>query len=243
MKNPASGAFPDPYFRENMTGAIRRGIPLGVYHYLCAQNETEAVEEARYFVNLIRPYKAGITLWAAVDVEEEAFLPKDKRTLTRIVFAFCKVVKAAGFRPMVYTNPNYLTYRLNDISHWDLWLAYWGVPEARALRYKPKVWQYGIGTVDGIRGSVDMNRGYFELPERTESGVNVPVSGETLKRGMRVRVKDNRVYGSQRRFVVYRDSYDVLSVSGDSVVIGIRGCSGKSDAVTAAVRREDVEAV
>ena len=94
-----------------------------MYHYLCAKNESEAVEEARYFVNLIRPYKAVIALWAAVDVEEEAFLPKDKQTLTRIVYAFCKVVKAAGFKPMVYTNPNYLTYRLNDISHWDLWLG------------------------------------------------------------------------------------------------------------------------
>ena len=226
-----------------MTGAARAGIPVGVYHYLCAKSESEAVEEARYFVNLIRPYKAVIALWAAVDVEEEAFLPKDKHTLTRIVYAFCKVVKAAGFKPMVYTNPNYLTYRLNDISHWDLWLAYWGVPEARAMRYKPKIWQYGVGRSDGIRSDVDMNMGYFELPERSVTNVSASESGETLSRGMKVRVKDNRVYGTHNRFVAYVDEYDVLDVRGDRVVIGIIGKNGSRDLITAAVRKGDVEPV
>ena len=60
---------------------------------------------------------------------------------------------------------------------------------------------------------------------------------------MKVRVKDNRVYGTHNRFVAYVDEYDVLDVRGDSVVIGIIGKNGSRDLITAAVRKGDVEPV
>lgn len=231
-----------------MVGASRRGIPCGVYHYLCARTEEEAVSEARYFVNLIRPYKSSISLWAAADVEEKKYLPSDKTKLTRIVFAFCKVVKSAGFKPMVYTNPDFLTYRLNDISHWDLWLAYWGVKESSAKRYNPKIWQYGLDDFQGISGKADANIGFFdtgsEASEKSSvSNVKASESGQALERGAKVRVRNNLVYGTQNRFVTYVDEYDVLDVRGDRVVIGIIGKNGNRDLITAAVRKGDVEPI
>lgn len=81
------------------------------------------------------------------------------------------------------------------------------------------------------------------MPERSVTNVSAAESGETLSRGMKVRVKDNRVYGSQKRFVTYVDEYDVLDVRGDRVVIGIIGKNGNRDLITAAVRKGDVEPV
>ena len=163
LANPAVGPFVDPRARENLAGAARAGIPVGVYHYLCAGTVEEALAEAEFFLAAVRPYRDRIRLWAACDAEEERYLPRERRALTGVVHAFLKKVRAGGMKPMLYTNPNYLTYRLNDMSLYDLWLAYWGASEARALAYNPKIWQYGADAVGAMR-RVDVNRGYFELP-------------------------------------------------------------------------------
>ncbi len=167
LSDPAVGPFPDPRFHENMKGAKAAGIPVGVYHYLTARNEAEASAEAAYFLSLIAPVKRDIALWAVCDAEEDRFLPAEREALAAVIRAFLTPVAAAGFRPMLYSNPNYLTYRLPPMEY-DLWLAYWGVSEAQALAYRPKIWQYGIESVGGI-GQVDVNRGYFSLPAN-ESG-------------------------------------------------------------------------
>ena len=124
-KNPSVRNFPDPKFTENIVGAHRWGIRCGVYHYLTAQTVPEAMEEAELFLSVIEPYRSIIDLYAAVDVEDDIYLPKDKTLLTQIVYTFCSRVQAAGYDPIIYTNPNYLTYRLNDVSKYPLWLALW----------------------------------------------------------------------------------------------------------------------
>ena len=160
--------FTDSKFVKNISGATAAGIPCGVYHYLTAASIAEAKQEADYFLSRIAPYKQKITLWAAVDVEEDRYLPRDKTALTAVVNAFCERVQAAGYRPMVYTNPNYLRYRLNGIGQWELWLALWRskskVPTAKEYP-NMKIWQYGGETVSGVSGQVDSNLGFFELPE------------------------------------------------------------------------------
>lgn len=169
LRNPRSGAFTDPYFVRNIEGAAAAGIPVGVYHYLCAGHLLAAHEEAMYFLSVIEPFRDKIPLWAVCDAEEDRFLPKDNRTLTSVVRLFLARLRAAGFRPMLYSNPNYLRYRLGDMSKYDLWLAYWGTTEARALAYNPKIWQYGTGRAGNL-SCVDCNRGYFSLHEKGGTG-------------------------------------------------------------------------
>lgn len=164
IREPDGKPFTDPQFRRNIEGAAAAGVKIGVYHYLCARNLREALAEADYMIEICRPYRDIITIGAVCDAEEDRFLPRDRQTLTGIVHGFCKKIKLHGkMRPILYANPNYLTYRLGNLSIYPLWLAYWGVPEARALRYKPVMWQYGAGdrgSVDGIDARVDLNIGY-----------------------------------------------------------------------------------
>ena len=164
VRNADSGPFPDPRFEENIIGAHRAGMQIGVYHYLTARDLEEALAEAAFFLSVITPHREKITLWAACDAEEEKYLPKDRCTLTSCVHGFLRKTAAGGFSPMLYSNPNYLKYKLCDVTQYPLWLAYWGTTEARALTYAPKIWQYGAEYMGGISGPVDVNRGYFTLP-------------------------------------------------------------------------------
>ena len=155
--------FTDSRFVRNITQASQAGIECGVYHYLTARTVSEAVKEAEYFTRTILPYKPQIKLWAAVDVEEDKYLPtNDRALLTSIVKTFVNYVKTKGFEPMVYTNPSYLKYRLNSIGGIPLWLALWrdvnNVPQSYP---DMKLWQYGKGSVSGIVTDVDLNLGFY----------------------------------------------------------------------------------
>ena len=159
--------FTDSKFKRNITEAHRIGLRVGVYHYLTAQTVGEAMEEAEYFLSVIEPYKQLIDLWAVVDVESK-YLPKDKTLLTQIVNTFCYRVQSAGYLPMVYTNPDWLKNRLNDVSYWDLWLALWrkktNVPTVKDYP-SMKLWQWGSEAIPGISGNVDANFAIVDLPE------------------------------------------------------------------------------
>lgn len=159
VSNASLRNFIDSKFVQNIVDANRRGIRVGVYHYLTAWNVREAMQEAEYFLSVIAPYRSIIDLWAAVDVEDSRS-PKDKTLMAQIVNTFCSRVEAEGYKPMVYTNPDWLTNKLGNVSHWDLWLALWrnkaNVPNAE--KYPNLcVWQWGTETVDGISGKVDAN--------------------------------------------------------------------------------------
>lgn len=166
--------FRDTKFVDNITGAAAAGIACGVYHYFTAKNPVEAREEAAYFLATIAPHRDKIKLWAAVDVESAMWLKNvDKPTLTAAVREFMDKVSDAGYKPMLYTNLDFLTYRYEHGAFADTekWFAYWK-PQMIKTVPNVRIWQYGIDEVDGIKGDVDADKGYFELPSES---AKVPV--------------------------------------------------------------------
>lgn len=175
--------FGDPRFKRNIDSAHNAGIACGVWHYFTAQTISEAHREAEYFIKAIEPYRSKITLWGAVDVESEVYLPDVSRTqLTAAVRAFLARVEDAGFKPMLYTNPDFLTYRFTPdaFDDMDIWLAQWMLPTGTSMNVPNKrIWQYGSvgnandvkkgwatiasGRIPGINAACDVNEGYFEL--------------------------------------------------------------------------------
>jgi len=147
--------FTDSCFEQNILGAAENGIACGVYHYLTASDTAGALEEADYFLSVIAPFRRQITLYAAVDVESK-YLPTDKARLTEIADVFCARVEAAGFVPMVYTNPAFLANRLGDIGKWKLWLALWRdrsqLPDP-ACYPNLTLWQWGAENRSWVGGS------------------------------------------------------------------------------------------
>ncbi len=232
--------FTDRQFAANVTGAHDVGLKVGVYHYLTAKTVKEAQTEAAHFCDTIAPYKPRIELWAAVDVEEDKYLPKNKKTLSAIVDAFCAYVAAEGYRPMVYTNPNYLVYRLERIPGHDLWLALWRDKSRKPTGYDTmKIWQYGAETVKGIStGEVDSNFGYFDVAVEDVPSKPIVATPDTTEFEVgdivKVRTGKNYLYGTTKKFTTWFREYEVISVKGDRVVIGKKGT------VTAAVHADNL---
>ena len=243
--------FTDRLFTQNITGAHAAGMDAGVYHYLTAKTVKEAQIEADHFTATIEPYREKINLYAAVDVEEDKYLPKNKALLTDIVNAFCETVRAAGYKPCVYTNPAYLTSRLNDVSKWPLWLACWNRSETLPKGYERAViwqhtvvgdeyavkkgWAQQLGSVPGVSGAVDLDRGYYTEAAKPVSAVEP--AQPALRVGDRVKVVKAILYGTTRKFVAFYPWYDVQQVRGDRVVIGRNGV------VTAAVAAGNLKKV
>ena len=176
--------FADSKFAENIVSAHRWGIRCGVYHYLTAQDVAEAIHEAEYFLSVIAPYRACISLYAAVDVESK-HLPQDKKLLTQIVYTFCSRVEAAGYDPIIYTNLDWMQNRLNDISAYPLWLALWrNKANVPSIEKYPnlRMWQWGGENVQGISGRVDSNLMIAEKPIKEKPAAKDDHAADTDKK-------------------------------------------------------------
>ena len=155
--------FTDSKFVRNITEASKTKMKLGVWHWMTARSVTEAIYEADYFLDVIAPYRDRITLWAAADVESDRYLGDlGKSELTEITRAFLERIQRAGYRSMLYTNPNFLKYRFtkNAFNDTDIWLAHYGVKKPMQVPHL-KIWQHSAGRVYGISTDVDLDIGYF----------------------------------------------------------------------------------
>ena len=253
----------DRMFHQHIKGAIDAGLSVGVYWFSYALNKADAQREADFCLQTIKPYKLDLPIFFDYEYDSERYskergVTPTKRLRTDIIKAFCERIKASGYEVGIYTNIDYIINRLywDELKHYPLWLAQFPLgekdvgwttlkPEQVNTKYgKPIIWQFGQARVDGYSKPVDANFGYFELPDKS-----VPVQAKptepALKKGDKVKVinttqvlnlRRGKLYGGGT-FVVYRDSYDVIQVNGDRVVIGV------GNAVTAAVHIKDLKKV
>lgn len=161
----SSGAHnSDSVFSNNINGAHKAGIKVGVYYYSTAKTAAEAKSEAQYTVKLLEKYKSKITLPVAFDYETGGRLTSSvmKKTGTASCTAYCDYIKSAGYTPMVYANyttlVNYIDYKALQ-SKYPIWLANYttnGIATSYPGDYC--MWQYSSsGKVNGLAGSVDIN--------------------------------------------------------------------------------------
>lgn len=157
-----SGAIvEDPAFEANVVGAITNGIKVGVYFFSQAITEEEAVEEARFVLEKVAPYKLNCPI--VLDVEKvsdsEARMNKiSKEQRTANTLAFLKAIEAAGYKTMLYHNMEMATMKLDmtQLEGYEKWFAYYN--KEMYYPYEYTVWQYSDkGKVNGINGDVDLN--------------------------------------------------------------------------------------
>ncbi|MCH5272587.1 MAG: glycoside hydrolase family 127 protein [Lachnospiraceae bacterium] len=161
----------DPYFKQNVEGALAAGIKVGVYFFTQATNVEEAKEEAAFVIENLKGY--DITWPVAYDTEEITSykaaransLPREVRTAC--AKAFMEDIAAAGYTPVLYVNTRWSILKLDmgQLSKYDLWYAYYG--DSIYYPYHFTMWQYtASGKVDGIKGDVDMNISFVDYGAR-----------------------------------------------------------------------------
>ena len=151
----------DTEFENNIIGALKNGIDVGVYFITQATSVEEARAEAEFILEAIAPYK--IKYPVVLDVEAAA--SADARTAlltaeqrTDYIIEFCETIKDAGYTPMIYTNIRWFIdkMQLERLTEYDKWFAqYFNRP---FFPYEFQMWQYtNQGSVSGIKGNVDIN--------------------------------------------------------------------------------------
>lgn len=199
--------FTDSKFKQNITNCP---VPCGVYHYFTAQDKVKATAEADYFCSIIEPYRDRIKLWAALDVESFYLDGLGKTELTAIVRTALERIETYGYKPMLYTNPNFLKYRFEPhaFDEYDIWLAHYGVKTPYSVP-KMKIWQYGKTTVSGISTDVDADYGYFVLDGGYKVGDKYTIkAGDRYTNGAAVPA---RLVGKE---------YTIMQVREDKILLG-----------------------
>ena len=155
----------DSRFKENLKGAKKAGLDVGVYFFSQAITPEEAIEEARFVMKHIRGkgvhYPVAFDMEPIDGTERAAKLTKTQKT--EVTDAFCQVIDRNGCTPMVYGNPQWLRKHvdLSYLTDYDTWLAHYA--ETTGYENRFSMWQYtDSGSVDGIWGQVDMNLYFYE---------------------------------------------------------------------------------
>lgn len=147
----------DTMFKSHIENAIKAGLDVGVYCYCMAKTTAQARTEAKYVLNLIKPYK--LTYPVFYDMEDMSIAELSRTKLTNIALAFLNTVNAAGVRCGLYANPSWIENKLfkSKLTGYDIWLAHWTNNPNKPSKYNygQTMWQWGASDVNGIKGKVD----------------------------------------------------------------------------------------
>lgn len=156
------GLFRDEYFTYNIQNALANGMKCGVYFFSQAVNESEAIEEAEYVLDIIKDYDITYPImfdWERQDgVDGARTADLNPAIVNDCALAFCRTIEAAGYEAGIYFNQymGYHYFNLPEFKDFDLWVA---DPDAvQSFYYHCDYWQCTFdATVAGIEGVVDMN--------------------------------------------------------------------------------------
>ena len=150
----------DSKARENYAGAKAAGLKIGGYFFSQAISVEEAMAEAYFLLGVIRGWELDMPLvfdWEPTG-DDTRTANMDPRTLTDCATAFCRIMRRAGYEPMVYFNLSMsrdMLY-LEELTGYDWWLARYA--DTMDFGYRVTMWQYtSEGSVPGIEGDVDLN--------------------------------------------------------------------------------------
>ena len=176
----ADGTTLDKRFAENMKGAKAAGLHVGSYIFSRARTKAEAESEATRLYNACKAYALDMPMF--IDLEVRGY----EKYADTVAIAFLAKMKALGGRGGVYASlnwwNNYLKVTATEHANNPFWIAQYN----KTMDYKPKsrmgMWQYtSSGSVDGIKGNVDMNECYIEywknVPKPPTNGEKIASKG------------------------------------------------------------------
>ena len=156
--------FVDPFFFENIEGALENGLDVGVYFFSQALNTEEALEEAEFLLEAVEGYELALPVvfdWERISYDGGRTAEVSGVTVTDCAIAFCEAVEAEGYAAMCYGSPNTVNSDLyiDRLLDYPFWLAHYTEDLAVTdYPYHYDIWQYtSDGSVPGIETRVDLN--------------------------------------------------------------------------------------
>jgi len=160
----------DPYYEQNIKGALEAGLQVGVYYFTQAITVEEAIEEANIVIDELKGYNITFPVVYDTEYREDGRANNlSNAERTACAKAFCDTILAAGYTPVIYSSTNWsiLNLNLEELQGYDFWYAYYGAPENLYMPYGFTMWQYTeSGRVDGIETNVDLNISFMDYSTR-----------------------------------------------------------------------------
>ena len=168
----------DTKFTRNADLCKQLGIPMGFYWYSYALDVAGAENEAKAFLEAIKPYTPEYGCW--FDMEDaDGYKKKNgmpsNSTLQDICYRFCEIVEDAGYYSGIYASQSWLDNQLSGekLARFDKWVAQWPTSggKQKALSVDPNtrsdvsLWQFtSEGKFSGYSGRLDTNYAYKTFP-------------------------------------------------------------------------------
>ncbi len=160
----------DAFFEKNMKGAAQNGIKLGVYFFSQAVNDEEAVEEANYVLEALKPYSVEYPV--IIDTERVPNYNARANVLsmgqrTDICRIFCDMMAENGYKPMIYANTKYMLMGIDQekLNDYDKWFAVYS--DKITYPYDFEILQYtDKGSIPGIVGNVDLDISFVDYSKK-----------------------------------------------------------------------------
>lgn len=171
----------DKQFKTNIDGAIKQGLNVGVYIYSYATNKSDAKSEAEHTIRLVKKYKDKLAYPIYYDVEEE----RTKANAKEIIKEYCAIMSKNGFKNIgIYANEYWWTTFLKGVDNKNKWVARYGKNNGK-MNEKPSIscdmWQYtDVGKVNGIKGNVDLNVDFVDIPKKINSSSRSKKDNNTI---------------------------------------------------------------
>ena len=196
----------DEYAIDNLKGAQKAGIKIGVYFFTTALTEEEAIEEAKFTIDIIKDY--DITYPIVYDCEgflmpsyyRDHDLSNDQRTKNAL--AFLKYVESQGYQGMMYGSSGYLS-RKWDISQIDSLYPIW-VADYPTYRIET--------VIEIVDGEEKENKIYIGYPSfESLQGKQVPYTGDYKIWQCSSSGEINGINGKVDLNIEYYNTYDEVS--------------------------------
>lgn len=163
------GLYKDSRFEQNYKKAKDLKLPVGVYWFSKALNNSDATKEAKYLLeNCLKGKQFELPIY--IDVENRTQLNIGKRKLTDVIQTWLKYLNDRDYWVGIYSSTSaYASYMYDNELNWCAhWVADW-----RGKCYYPNqygMWQFG-GETNPIRSkkvagqTTDQNYMYQDYPK------------------------------------------------------------------------------
>lgn len=145
----------DPFYKENVREARKRGFKVGSYHFLTRRTSME--RQVDNFLSTITPDDQD--LLPVVDIEKDGTEGWDRPIIQKNLARFIRLIKERlGKSPMIYTNEAYYhLYLYPEFNHYRLFIANYSL-EPSMLDTRYDIWQSSKhARVHGIWNWTDIN--------------------------------------------------------------------------------------
>lgn len=166
----------DDTFEANYSGCKAVGLPVGVYWYSYAEDEEDAVKEAKACLEVIKGKQFEYPIY--FDPERDFQFNNGKSFVSKISKAFIKTIEDKGYYGGLYTNANWIRNVIDsDLQeNYTVWLAaYTGdINDKPDYDGQYGMWQFSSkGNIEGIGPYVDLDLCYSDYPTKIKSkGLN-----------------------------------------------------------------------